>query len=140
MLVLDGPRHDIGAEPGQHSSDADGIADSAEDRMNSRGRDRREELAQIEAHDKALATMRSGKVYNRTTSTKSQRGFVRREMIENVVQDSALDGLQPRTRCLQQTRPTRAFRQGVVGVMIQRAVVSFSFATRIVREPIQFTQ
>ena len=118
--LLDG--HDVRAQPGQRVRDGLRIARGAEDAVDARRGDGREEVLEVQREDHPAAGVPGGVRAGRAALDEPVRGVVRRNPDQQLAQDPALDLLQPQLRALQHARRAVRSRDAQVGVVAQLAL------------------
>jgi hypothetical protein len=104
-------RDRVGAQPGERVRDAGAVAGLQEDAVHPAGGDRREEIPQIPAQHHGVAGVQRGVADDRAPRGEAVRGIVRGDPVEDLVQQPALDLLQPRLRGLDHPRQAAAPRR-----------------------------
>ncbi len=111
--------HRVSGQPGQGARDGLGITGGQEDLQDSRGRDRREEVLQVEAHQQLLAGVRFHEIADRAARPEAPRRFVRRDGVEDFPQRLPLGEFEQRLRALDQAEAAALrFRLPLVAVVL----------------------
>ena len=128
-------RHHRDAQRGQRVRDGLGVPGGAEDAEDACRGDAHEEVLEVEPHDGRPAGVQRRMGADGTAGNEAVGGVVLRDVVEDLVEDPALDLLQPQFR--PRDRPGRAVRARLpaVGVVAQAAVGRVALEPAGVREP-----
>ena len=130
-------RHAVGAQPGEHARDFDRVPERDEQRVHAGGAYRYEEIREIETDDDVAIRMGRRERHDPVPLAKAVYRTVRRDAIEQPVQDAALRFAQPAFRDFDEAAAAAALVVRHVRVVMQRRGAAARVDAPVVGQPVE---
>ena len=139
-VAPEGARGGVRTDAAQAVGDRLGVAERAEQSLDTRGGEGGEEMVEVEAQNHGLSGMGRGESGDGSAFHEAVNRGVDRDAIEDFHEDAALELFQLGLRCFQQTHSAGALRHQAIVVMLQRGAVALAAEAFEVGEPFEFAR